>query len=84
MVDREERKLGARERALTLTLINHPRREVELLESDELSPPEEPASAIYDPSYLLTIIFFIQARRSINSLTMLLMWEYRDARKANV
>jgi len=79
--------LGAR--ALPLTLINHSRRAVELLESDELSPPEEPASTMYDPPYLPTIIRFIRARCRINSLTMfirvtLLMLEYRDTRRTNV
>lgn len=57
-----------RKRALPLTLINHPRRVVELLESDELSPPEEPASAIYDPPYLPTIVLLRRERQYANDI----------------
>jgi len=66
----ERRENWEWERTLPLTLINHPRRAVELLESDKLSPPEELASTIYGPPYLPTIILFIQARHRINLLTM--------------
>lgn len=41
---------------------------VELLESDELSPPEEPASAIYDPPYLPTIILLRRERQYANDI----------------
>lgn len=41
---------------------------VELLESDELSPPEEPAPAIYDPPYLPTIILLRKERQYVNDI----------------
>lgn len=41
---------------------------VELLESDELWPPEEPAPAIYDPPYLSTIILLRRERQYANDI----------------
>lgn len=73
---------------MSLILINHPRRVVELLESDELSPPEKPVLAIYDLLYLSTIILYLSAPQNkfVNDVRShgVINVEYRDTRRVNV